>query len=364
MKNILQLLLFINSRVSWALGYIRNSYINNYKNKTYVYTIKDCHRNAYGQQIIVAKIIDSPRSVFTMSAIDLVLKRKDILCGFNIDDIVNIVGLATTEKEPKVTYNKPTLYKFYSIIAMLFGAMLVTANITSSKLITVFGITMTGGALCYPLTYILGDIITEVYGYKRARQLIWGAVICNILLIFFIQLTIIAPPSIYWHNQKEFALILGAVPRIVLASLVAYWCGEFTNSYIMAKFKIAYKGKNLLTRIISSTIVSITVDTLIFILIAYTGVMSFIDLILFLFGVYIKKILCEFLLIPLTIWIINRLKVIENLDIFDINTNFTPFSFDVLYSDSNNRLSTFHREESKDDQEKCKNPYSINNIFK
>jgi hypothetical protein len=149
MKDFVQLL---NFKLNCFLSYVRNAYLVKYKNKNFVYEIQGCHRNKEGKQIIVAKILNSPKSAFTMPAVDLVLKHKEVLSGFSIDDIINVVGLAATEKEPRVVYNQPNLYKYYSLLAMLFGAMLITANIAASKLITVFGITMTGGALCYPLT--------------------------------------------------------------------------------------------------------------------------------------------------------------------------------------------------------------------
>lgn len=321
------------------VAYAQNAYLRKSDARKAVYEIKDSYRNGYGQQIVVAKIIDSPRGLFKMPATELVLRRKDILYGFSIDDVVNIVGLATVEKETLVTEIQPTAYKYYAPLAMLFGAVLIIANVASSKLISFFGMTMTGGTLAYPLAYILGDIITEVYGYKRARQLIWGAMLCNILLVFFLQLTIMAPPSIYWHNQSEYALILGAVPRIVFASLIAYWTGEFLNSYVIAKFKIAYNGQNLFGRIASSSMIGITTDTLIFILVAYSGVIPLSEMLSFSIRVYVSKLLCEFLAIPITMWIINQLKVSEQLDIYDINTDFTPFSIDVSYSSINNRMS-------------------------
>jgi hypothetical protein len=307
MQFILQLLKLINTKLNIFTSYIHSAFITNYNQKS-VYEIKDYYKNDDGKQIIVSKIINTPKTVFSMQAIDLVSKHKDILSGFSIDDIVNIVALVSTENEPRIIYNKPTVYKYYSLLAMLFGSMLITSNIASSKLASMFGITITGGALCYPLTYVLGDIITEVYGYKRARQLIWGSILCNILLVLFLELTIIAPPSIYWHKQSEFALILGAVPRIISASLIAYWCGEFVNSYILAKIKITFKGQGLLKRILSSTIISTTVDTLIFIIIAYTGVMPLSSFIPFLITVYIQKSICALLAVPLTMLIINKLK--------------------------------------------------------
>lgn len=304
------------------------------------YEIKGSYRNLAGQQIIISKIVDSPRAVFKISATDLVLKHKDILSGFSIEDVVNIVGLATAEKEPMIIMSaKEASYKYYAPLAMLFGAVFMLANIASTKLITLWGVTMTGGAFVYPLAYILGGIIAEVYGYKRARQLIWSGMLCNIFMVFFLQITIAAEPSIYWKNQHEYALILGAVPRIVVASLIAYLVGEFINSYFIAKFKIAYNGQNLISRILSSSVVAITMDTIIFVLIAYVGVIPLSEMVPFIIRVYLFKLFCEFLLIPITMMVINKLKFIEEVDIFDINTNFSPFSLDVSYTSLNNRMT-------------------------
>lgn len=264
------------SKIYSIFVYIKNAYIQKNENKN-VYQVSEFYRNNHGKQIVVAKIIDSPRGFFKLPATELALTRRDLLSGFSIDDVINIVGLAATEKEAKIFYKKPTAYKYFAFLAMLFGAALITANIASSKLITIFGITMTGGSLPYPIAYILGDIITEVYGFKRARQLIWGAIACNLFLVFFLYLTIISPPSEYWHNQNEYALILGSVPRIVFASLVSYWIGEFLNSYVIAKMKIAYDGQSLWKRIIASSIVGITTDTLIFVIIAYAWVIPLVS---------------------------------------------------------------------------------------
>lgn len=328
---------FLLLKLFALFAYVKNAYIQKSDSKKSVYQVEEFYRNNTGEQIVVAKVIDSPRGFFKLSAVDLAIKRKDLLSGFNIDDIINIVGLAATEKETKIIYKKPTAYKYFAFLAMLFGAALITANIASSKLISIFGMTMTGGTLPYPMAYIFGDIITEVYGYKRARQLIWGAITCNLFLVFFIYLTIISPPSAYWHNQNEYALILGSVPRIVLASLVSYWVGEFLNSYVIAKMKIAYDGQSLWKRIIASSLVGITTDTLLFIIIAYSYVIPFDQMLSFSIRVYVFKVFYEFIAIPFTMWVINKLKVKENLDIFDVNTDFTPFSLDVEYSEVNNK---------------------------
>lgn len=291
-----------------------------------------------GNLIIIAQLVNSPREILKEPATKIA-KDKQLLSTFSIEDITGIIAAANTDKDPIVIYNQSTVYKYYSLLAMLFGAMLITSNIASSKLASFFGITVTGGFICYPLTYVLGDIITEVYGYKRARQLIWGAIICNLSLAFFIQLTIALPPSEYWHNQNEYSSVLSVVPRIIISSLIAYGIGEFINSYVIAKLKILCKGSKLLTRILSATFISVTLDTFIFVTLAYSGIMPFVNLIYFTLIVYIQKVISELLTVPFTIWAINKLKDAEKLDVFDYGTNFTPFSLDVEYLESDNKMS-------------------------
>lgn len=327
------------NRLFALFAYVKNAYIQKSDNKKCVYQVDEFYRSSTGEQMVVAKVVDSSGGFFKLPATELAMKRRDILSGFNIDDIVNIIGLAATEKETRVTYKKTTAYKYFSFLAMLFGAAIITANIASSKLMSISGYTMTAGALVYPFAYILGDIITEVYGFKRARQLIWGAIASNFFVIFFVTIAILEPPSPYWHYQNEYALVLGSVPRIIVASLTAYWCGEFINSFIIAKMKIVYNGQKLWIRILSAAIFGITVDALVFVAIAFFGILP-IDQMLFLaVKVYIFNVTSEIIAIPFTMWLISKIKVNENLDIFDINTKFTPFSLDVEYDESNNRIA-------------------------
>lgn len=286
--------------------------------------------------MIVAKIIDSPRGVFKLPAIELTSKRRDLLAGFCLDDIINIVGIAAMEKDPSVIESRHIPYKFYTLIAMLFGISLVVTNILSSKLISVFGITITGGAIAYTMTYIFGDIVTEIYGYKRSRQLIWGTVFCNLFSMFFIYLSIIIPPSPFWHNQQAYAEVLGAIPRVELASLISYCCGEFINSYVISKMKIAYNGHYLFLRIFSSSAIAITINSPIFCLLAFFGKLPTHELICLGLKIYAFNMIYEFLALPFTCWVIRHIKRMEQLDIVDLETKFTPFSMESTYNSSNN----------------------------
>jgi uncharacterized integral membrane protein (TIGR00697 family) len=314
--------------------YFNRNYIKRHK-----YEVIENHKNDAGENIVVVKINDSLGKVFKLPVLELINKRKDILEKFSVNDIVNIVGLASTMYSPIIVENKSSSYRYFAILAMLFGAALITSNIASSKLTSIFGIIMTGGTIPYAFTYSLGDIITEVYGYKRTRQLIWGAIASNVFVIAFIYVTIFLPPASFWHNQQEYQLILGTTVRIIFSSLTSYWCSEFLNSYVLAKLKIYLEGKYLWMRILFSSMISITADTIIFTFLAYFGTLPTSEIIKLLFVSYTTSFAWEFLTLPFLIKIINYLKKVEILDIFDANTNFTPFSLDVSYLESNNLLS-------------------------
>jgi len=216
-------------------------------------------------------------------------------------------------------------YKYLSAISVFFVSVLLISNIASSKIVDLHWFTFDGGTLLFPLSYIFGDILTEVYGYKKSRQVIWlgffAAIIMSLVLIIVGKL----PSAADWENQAAYDKILGLTPRIVVASLIAYFCGEFSNSFILAKMKIATKGRWLWTRTIGSTIVGEFFDSLIFVLIAFGGLLSTPLLITVIFSNYIFKTLVEILFTPLTYKIINFLKKNEAEDFYDYNTNFNPF---------------------------------------
>ena len=326
----------LKRKVYLLLKFIYDSYSGKKEDSSKLYRLEEVYRNSEGKQTVIAKIIGTPRGVFKQSASKLVTERRELLSGFGIDDIVNIVGLAASEKEPLVVEMRHTPYKYYTLLAMIFGAVLIISNILSSKLIMFFGHTMTGGQLIFPLSYALGDVITEVYGYKRARQLIWGAIICNVILVIFAKIAIVATPSPYWHNQSEFAEIIGAVPRVVIASLIGYFCGEFINSYVLAKMKIFYRGKSLWRRVIGSSTVAIAVASVVFTSIAFVGSMPAYAVVGLIIRVYLACFIYEILALPITYKLINVLKKREQIDIYDNSTNFSPFSLDVDYSESSN----------------------------
>lgn len=321
----------------WIM-FIVNLYVKAFKTRTSrLYKIIELYKNNDEQQMVVVKIIDDPHGVFTMPVHKLVSTRKDLLSGFSINDIVNIIGLATNEKMPQIMEIRQSPYKFYSLLAMLFGAILVISNILSSKLILVAGYSMTGGQIVFPFSYMLGDIITEVYGYKRSRLLIWGSIFCNIVFIFFAEIAIHVSPSPYYHLNNEFALIIGSVPRVIVASLIGYFCGEFINSFVLSNLKILDKGRHIWRRLSGSSVIAVAVASCVFTCTAFIGTIPVAEVLFLMLRVYAACLIYIIMLLPLTMYLIGKLKKMEKIDIYDFNINYSPFSLDVSYNEQHNQ---------------------------
>lgn len=216
-------------------------------------------------------------------------------------------------------------YKYLNSIGVFFVSVLLISNVASTKILNLGWFTFDGGTLLFPLSYIFGDILTEVYGYKKSRNVIWlGFFMAFIMsLIFIIVGKLPAAPD--WNNQNAYDLILGLTPRIVFASLIAYFFGEFSNSFILAKMKILTKGKMLWLRTIGSTIVGEFIDSTLFILIAFWGILPNSLLVILIISNYLFKTGIEILFTPLTYKIVRFLKKEEEEDYYDTDTNFNPF---------------------------------------
>jgi uncharacterized integral membrane protein (TIGR00697 family) len=222
-------------------------------------------------------------------------------------------------------------YRFIIPIAMLFVTDLIASNLTAEKAMVLGWLTMPGGSLAFPISYIFGNIITEVYGYKWSRLLIWIAVACNILLVMYISLIIKMPSAPFWHQQEAFSQILGAVPRVVFASALSYLCGEFVNSYLISRLKILTQGRHLWFRAITSTSVGVGVDSLVFLPIVFWGQIQLMDLVHMALSLYIFKIGYEIVALPITYSIVKYLKRKEGVDVYDYHTRYTPFTLDLRY---------------------------------
>lgn len=218
-------------------------------------------------------------------------------------------------------------YKYYDFIMAAFVTVLLSVNlIAASKAATVNGFTFGSGILFFPISYLFGDILTEVYGYARSRRVVWAGFTAMIFATLVSWFVLALPPAAQWPHQQAFQTVFGSTPRIVVASLFAFFCGEFTNSYVLAKMKIWTAGKYLWTRTIGSTIAGEGIDSLIFYPVAFYGVWPN-DLILtVMMSNYGLKVLWEVLMTPFTYKIVAFLKKAEHEDYFDRGTNFTPFS--------------------------------------
>ncbi len=216
-------------------------------------------------------------------------------------------------------------FKYYDIITGLFVAVLIISNIVSTKVAKIGPFNFDGGNILFPIAYIFGDILTEVYGYAKSRRIIWigfGSLALMALAFVIVQQL---PPAQDWPNQQAYESILGFVPRLVIASMVAYFLGEFSNSYILAKMKIWSNGKKLWQRTIGSTLVGEAIDTSLFSLIAFYGVIPMGGLLNLMATIYVFKVSYEILATPFTYKIVNFLKKAEGVDVYDTNTNFNPF---------------------------------------
>ncbi len=217
-------------------------------------------------------------------------------------------------------------YKHLDTITAFFVAVLIISNIASSKIFQIGFLSIDGGIIVFPLSYIFGDILTEVYGYKKSRKVIWLGFICSLLMSVVLIIVGWLPQSAEWGKQQAYMDILGTTPRIVLASLIAYFSGEFTNSFILAKVKIYTKGKHLWIRTIGSTVVAQVVDTMFFVYIAFWGVLPQNLLIEIIIANYVIKTIIEAVFTPVTYKVVFWLKNQEKEDFYDIGTNFNPFA--------------------------------------
>jgi queuosine precursor transporter len=216
--------------------------------------------------------------------------------------------------------------KYFDIIMALFVAVLLISNIASTKIVSLWRFSFDAGTLLFPLSYIFGDILTEVYGYKKSRKVIWTGFFCAALMSVTLIIVGYLPAASGWNYSEAYNQILGFTPRLVMASLIAYFAGEFSNSYLLAKMKILTKGRWLWTRTIGSTLVGEGIDSLLFCLVAFLGIIPLGLLITVIISNYIFKCSIEILFTPLTYKLVKFLKKEEKQDYYDYKTDFNPFA--------------------------------------
>jgi uncharacterized integral membrane protein (TIGR00697 family) len=214
-------------------------------------------------------------------------------------------------------------YRFV-VIASLFVTCLITGNILIVKQVGIGPFTLPAGIIIFPLSYILGDVLTEVYGYKKARSIIWLGFLCNLVAVAAFWIGGLLPAAPTFEAQEAYQSILGSTPRFLLASFIAYTAGEFSNSYVLAKMKIATKGRWLWTRTIGSTIIGQGIDSVIALSIAFAGVLPTQVLVTMVLSHWLAKTVYETAVTPLTYLVVGYFKRKENSDVYDYNTNFNP----------------------------------------
>jgi len=222
---------------------------------------------------------------------------------------------------PQVDHHHST---WLVVVVAVFVTTLLIANIIAVKLITLAGFVFPAAVIIFPISYICGDVLTEVYGYHRARQVIWLGFACNLLAVGAIWTAQVLPGAAFWDAQAAYERILGFAPRLLLASFCAYLVGEFANSFVLAKMKVLTRGRMLWSRTIGSTIVGQGLDSLLFISIAFAGVMPVGALVATIATQWLFKVTYEILATPLTYVAVGFLKRQEGIDVYDREISFNP----------------------------------------
>ncbi|KTT71354.1 membrane protein [Sphingomonas endophytica] len=223
--------------------------------------------------------------------------------------------------------------RHYDVVMAAFVAILLLSNVLGAGKVAQVRLPLIGdwpfgaGILFFPVSYIIGDVLTEVYGYARARRVIWVGFAATLFMAVMAWVVVALPPAPDWRNQVAYETIFGQVPRIVFASMCAFWAGEFVNSYVLARMKVLTEGRHLWMRTIGSTIAGQGVDSVIFYPLAFWGAEGWTThlVVVVLFTQWALKVGWEVLLTPLTYWVIGTLKRAEGLDVYDRGTDFTPF---------------------------------------
>jgi len=227
-------------------------------------------------------------------------------------------------------------FRYLDALTTAFVVILLVSNLVAQKVIRIplfsvgghsLAFSTSGAMLLFPVTYIFGDIFTEIYGYAASRRAIWLGFFGTALLYGVSAIVIALPSDPEFHNQQAFVTVFGILPRILVASLTAFWAGEFANSYTMAKLKLITKGRWLWTRTVGSTVVGQAVDTTLVIFITFAGTFSAHKMVEIIVTGYLFKVVYEVLATPLTYLVVNWLKRAEHVDTFDTHTNFNPFRF-------------------------------------
>lgn len=210
----------------------------------------------------------------------------------------------------------------FMLLGILFNVCLIAANLLETKVIQIGSLTVTAGLLVFPISYIINDCIAEVWGFKKARLIIWSGFAMNFFVVALGLIAVAIPAAPFWEGEEHFDFVFGMAPRIVAASLMAFWVGSFLNAYVMSKMKVASQGRNFSARAIWSTVVGETADSLIFFPVAFGGVIAWKELLIMMGIQIVLKSLYEVMILPVTIRVVKAIKKIDGSDVYDTNISY------------------------------------------
>lgn len=205
----------------------------------------------------------------------------------------------------------------FMLLGILFNVCLIAANLLETKVVEIAGITVTAGLLVFPISYIINDCIAEVWGFRKARLIIWSGFLMNFFVVSLGMVAVALPAASYWEGEAHFNFVFGMAPRIVAASLTAFLAGSFLNAYVMSRMKISSQGRHFSARAILSTIVGETADSFIFFPIAFGGIIAWSELFMLMVVQIALKSLYEVLVLPITIRVVAAIKRIDGSDVYD-----------------------------------------------
>ena len=210
----------------------------------------------------------------------------------------------------------------FMLLGILFNVCLIAANLLETKVIQVGSLTVTAGLLVFPISYIINDCIAEVWGFKKARLIIWSGFAMNFFVVALGLIAVAIPAAPFWEGEEHFNFVFGMAPRIVAASLMAFLVGSFLNAYVMSKMKVASQGRNFSARAIWSTVVGETADSLIFFPVAFGGVIAWKELLIMMGIQIVLKSMYEVIILPVTIRVVKAIKKIDGSDVYDTNISY------------------------------------------
>ena len=286
-------------------------------------------------KVYVKVLVTGTGKVFDKSVHEI-FYNEQWLKRFSKEDVARIAYLHAAEIETKPSLicgsNRREFWPKTNnilLLSMAYAAFLILSNISALKVSTVFGHDIPSGLIFFPLTYIFDDILTEVYGFKASRRVIWLALFANLIITLGVHFVVQLPSSAYWPHQESFSKIFEISPRIFVASVLSYLVGEFINSTLIAKMKILTSGKYLWLRMIGSTICGVSIESTLFGFISFWAVLPTLVIYKMVVVQFCFKVGYEIVALPITYKIVSYLKRVDKIDYYDINTNFNPFSLKV-----------------------------------